>query len=271
MKNIAGFLARSGLALTLSLAILAPSSALAQAYDDYDEYDYDKGSWPVSLTRRPLVLAPGMLEVSGDTMIINLSAGLAGDPITLAPDIYYGVNRQLSVGIDHQRGICISSGCPTSYEDLSLYALYSVMHGGSFDLAVLGGPGFPYLNDFAMGANVGVRAKLMVGSIALVAGAELYLGIIGRDGAKPRTEGWVHIPVELQVQLQKQSAVIVTFGFDGPLSGYGSNIEIPVGVGALFALNNRIDLGGEFRFTNFVNDAGLFDGRALIVRAALRL
>jgi hypothetical protein len=264
-------MARPCLALALFLATLAPSSAMAQSYDDYDEYDYDKASWPVSLTRRPLVLAPGMLEVSGDTMIVNLSSGEAGDPINLAPDIYYGINRQLTVGIDHRRGFCISSGCSTSYEDLSLYALYSLMHGGSFDLAVLGGPGLPYLDDFAMGANVGARAKLMVGSIAVVAGAELYVGIIGRDELKPDTEGWVRIPVEVQVQLQKQSAVIVSFGLNGPLNGYGSNIEIPIGVGALFALNNRLDLGGEFRFTNFANDDGLFDGRALFIRAALRL
>jgi len=252
-------------ALSIAFALIPAGQALADESDGV----YAKNEWPLPLIKRPLTLASGMIELAGNTAQISMSKDLVGDPTSLAPSIFYGVNNALSVGIVHTTGICISGDlCAEVYDDFALEAHYGLMRAGNFQVAARGGLAFPKLADsFTGGLLLGLNTRLSAGKIAVVVEPAIYVGVIERSTEKEQ----VALPVELQFQLNNQTAVFASSGLNGPLKDFGDTYLVPVGLGALFAINNRIDIGAEFEFTNLAGKDSSADGRALYVRAALRL
>ena len=103
--------------------LFALPTASAESWED--DGSYSKDDWPLQVTKRPLVLAPGMLELAGNTVRVSLSKDFVGDPISLAPSLFYGINKKLSVGITHDTGICVAGDlCDKTYNDLALGARY---------------------------------------------------------------------------------------------------------------------------------------------------
>lgn len=241
------------------IAGLAPSAAQADVYIQAD--------WPLRLVDRPLTLGPGMFEVRGDTFIVNLSSGSAGDPILLAPDVYYGVNQKLTVGIDHTQGICLSGDACDRYNDVGIDALYSLIYSDRVNVAARGGLRFADLDPATVGLEIGVAARLGFGDVAVVVEPRLYLGLLERDARGEQLD----VPVQVQYQLNENNAVFLRTGLLGPLDGFGDAVQIPIGVGTLFALSRRLDVGLEFLFPNLAGNGATVDNRALIVRGALRI
>jgi hypothetical protein len=163
-----GFIA----ACALAMAGMAPRAAGADVYITAD--------WPLQLVDRPLTLGPGMFELRGDTLIVSLSSGSVGDPILLAPDVYYGVNKKLTVGIDHERGICVSGDLCNRYNDMGLDALYSLIYTGNVHLAARGTLRFADFDPFIAGLEFGLAARVGFASLAVVAEPRLYVGMSKR-------------------------------------------------------------------------------------------
>lgn len=236
-------------------------------------------TWPMPITERPLTLAPGMLEVRGDTLRVSLSEDAIGKPISLAPDIYVGIDRNLTVGLTHRIGVCLTpgeeNGCATAYNDVGAEALYSFMHGGNLQLALRGGITVPQFSPFTAGVEGGAIARVHGGKVAVVIEPSLYVGLAGRsaDGDLERipAKEILDVPVAFQYQLQPQTALIVTSGLRESLRDFGDSYEIPLGLGANLALNHRLDLGGEFRLENLFGQDGGIERRILFLRAALRV
>ena len=259
--------ARSVFAWALVAGLGVPSAAHAGDGDG----SYSAESWPLAVIERPLTLASGMLEVRGDTFRANLSEDEVGEPLSLAPDIYVGLSDELTVGVTHEIGVCLTpgadSGCPTAYNDVGLEAIYGLMRGGSFQLAARGGVVMPAFDPFVAGIEVGAVARIRGGSIAAVLDPSLYVGLVERDTLAEI----VDVPVAIQFQAQEQTMVFVTTGVRGPLDGFDAAYEVPIGAGAVFAINNRLDLGGELRLDNALGEGGGFERRVVFARAALRI
>lgn len=258
-----------------ALALLATAGD-ARAGDD--DGLYTKSDWPLQTIQRPLTLADSMLEIRGDTFRVNLSSGDTpfpgdgfGKPITVAPDLYFGVDDRLTVGITHERGFCLTGeegSCSSVYDDLGIEALYGVMRAGTLQAAAHGGVLFPSLADpFVGGVRVGFLTRLRVASVAVVFDPTLYLGIFERDALGEHLE----LPLDLQYQLNTQTMLYASTGVEGELSGFGDAYRVPIGVGANFAVNERFDFGGELRLANAAGQGASADERWLLLRAALRL
>ena len=262
MRRISG----SIIAGLLAFAVMAPGLALAD-----EDGDYTKDNWPLRVTDRPLTLDQGMLEIRGDTLQINMSSDAVAKPFSIAPDIFYGVSKKLSVGLTHSTGICLAgtdNGCAKVYNDVGIEALYSLMSQGNFQVAGRGGLQAVAIDPFAFGLNIGIRGRLNVGNIAIVFDPGVYVGFTERDTVQKEV---VTVPVQVQFQVNNQTNAFVSTGINGPLDGFGDAFTVPIGVGATFAVNNRLDFGAEFAFTNLAGKGSSADGRILIVRAALRL
>jgi hypothetical protein len=259
------------------VAVVASLTAVPQAVAS--PYMHTADTWPFSLTDRPLTLASGMLEIRGDTLRANLSKSAVGEPISLSPDIYVGLNSMLTVGVIHQVGVCLTpgeeNGCPTAYHDVGAEAIYSFMHGGNAQVALRGGLVMPLFSPFTLGVQGGAIARIRGGKVAIVAEPMIYLGLAGRsndnDGLVTRAREIVDIPGAFQVSVQPQTTAYLTSGFRESLRDFGDTYEIPLGLGVNFALNHRLDLGGEFRLENLLGQNGNFDRRILFLRAALRV
>jgi hypothetical protein len=264
------------LALLCSLlTCLAASAALA----DEETGVYSKDDWPLATIKRPLTLAPSMLEIRGDTLMINLSSDLVGKPIAIAPDIYYGVSEKLSIGLTHVTGFCLGGtdkGCIKAYNDLGIDAIYGLMRAGNLQVAAHGGVIIPAFSpDLVAGLDGGLTLRLGAGKIAFVLSPTVYVGAIGRDKLAAGPNGpkeTLDMPVAIQFQANNQTMAFLSTGLGGPLSGFGDSYRVPIGLGLNFAVNNRADVGAEFSFPNLAGKGdNRADARVFIARAALRL
>ncbi len=250
--------------LAAALALTAGATSPAHAGDEF----YIVVDWPMRLIDRPLVLGPSMFELRGDTLRIELSKDQVGDPISLAPDLYYGLTERITLGYFHEIGVCISGdGCATAYNDFGVEALFSLVYEGSVVMAGRIGTTFNPLDPFTGGVHAGLPVRLRAGDAALFVDPRLYVGLFERD-----TRGdFLDVPVQLQYQITDQNVLLVTSGVRGPLSGFADAFAVPVGLGALATLSRRVDVGGEFLFTNLAGRGGGVDGRLLLLRFAIRL
>jgi hypothetical protein len=262
-------------ALAGALVLLCAATGSASA----DDESYTKDTWPLAVTERPILIPSGMLELRGDTARINFSddsLGGIGDPIQLAPDLYYGFGSTLNIGIVHRdSGICIAGDlCDKAYNDIGIEALIGFMNKGSFLAAFRAGVRVPSFDNFVAGPEVGLALQLSAGKIQINVDPRLYIGAVGRtpdemgDAAKKEE---LDVPVVLWWQAQGQTALFVRSGLLGPLDGFGDSFRVPIGVGASFAANNRLDFGAEFVFGNLAGKDSSADERWLIGRVALRL
>lgn len=263
MRSRFSLVARLVVAAALALAAgMAPRAAHA------GEEFYIAVDWPIRLIDRPLVLGPSMLELRGDTLRLELSKDQVGDPISLAPDLYYGLTERITLGYVHEVGVCISGdGCATTYNDFGVEALFSLIYDGPVVMAGRIGMTFNPLDPFTGGVHAGLPVRVKAGNAAILVEPRLYVGLFERDGRGDS----IDVPVQLQVQLTDQNALLVTSGVRGPLSGFGDSFAVPVGLGALATLSRRVDVGGELLFTNLAGRGGGVDGRLLLLRVAVRL
>jgi hypothetical protein len=259
-------------------ALLAALPAAALAQESVLDRPVEKEGWPSEITRRPLTLAAGMLEVTVP-LGLGLSKNLAGKPIFFAPSAYYGVSDALTVGIRHFQGLCVSGGpeCPKVYADLSVDSLWRVWRGPSTDVAVgVALNASPITDPFALSAEGRVVARLRGGPASLTAAPALEVGLTNRDAAVSRTEplafplatttfGFfqtapgnrelLRIPVTLAVQATPDLVLAVAASLDGPLDppvgSFSDDYRIPLGA-ALVLSADMLDLGVSFTFLNLL-------------------
>jgi hypothetical protein len=276
-------MSRSPRTLTRFL-VLATALVAAPALADEGSGVFEKGDWPLAATERPLTLSTHMLEIRGDTIGISLIKDNVGKPVFLAPDIFFGISHRFTVGLTHQVGVCLSGtdgNCAKGYNDLGIEAQYSLMRAGNLQAMGHAALLVSSLSDPTVaGLDVGLAGRIRGGKIAIQFDPTLYVGAIGRDemffplqflGAIGPEEVF-HMPVDLQYQLNFQTMVFLSTGIAGPLDGFGDSYAIPAGLGALFAINNRLDFGLEFEFPNaFGKGENKTDVRMLYGRLALRL
>jgi hypothetical protein len=282
------------LIVATSLCLVAVQRASAQEDEMTVQGVYTKDNWPFEVVNRPLTLAAGMAEIGGDSLRIGISGGEAFDawePVLLAPELRYGLSGQLQLGITHTfhsffppAGFCLSGEdhkCPKGYNAIGLEAEYALTRGGNLNLSARGGlTSGRFSPDFALGATAGLEIRFRGGSIALVVDPNVYFGIVERDTFPFGMEGNTHpdylfLPVTLQYQLNMQAVLFVESGVNAPFKDMGDFFQIPAGLGATYALNNRMDAGLELYFTNIAGkDFGTnekFDERYIIARIAIRI
>jgi hypothetical protein len=280
---------RFGVAALVCTA-LGAQPAWAQDDEDISKGVFNKETWPLQTVHRPLTLAGGMLEIRGDTLRIGLSKnsdlGVGfGEPIVIAPDIFFGVNGQLTVGITHSNrfgsfapaGFCVGGDlCGEGYNAIGAQAIYALTRGGNLGLAIHGGLSAPAFSpDFTLGLDAGMTLRIKGGKIAVVADPTIYVGVLNRPSdTEPGIKEWVFLPIDFQYQLNTQTMVFLSSGMYGQLDGLGDNVQIPAGLGGNFAVNNRADIGAEIEFGNVAGkDTAFkkFQERTFIARLAIRI
>jgi hypothetical protein len=275
---------RSKLAVLVTAVVAAASAAVADEAPraaHADEESRIAVDWPVRLVDRPLVLRPRMFEVRGDTLRLELSKDRVGDPFSLAPDLYYGLTKNVTLGYFHDVGLCITGdGCDFRYSDAGAEALFSldsdgaVVMAGRAGVTILrfryirgvpgGAPGFLTTDS---GVHAGLAVRVTAGDVAVPAEPRLYVAV--HDRTSP-AEDLVDVPVQIQYQLTDQNALLLTSGMRSLLSDFSDSLAVPVGLGTLVTLSRYVDVGGEFLFTNLAGRGGGFDGRLLLLRVAVR-
>lgn len=260
-------------------ALLAAAVTTAAGQESVLDRPIEKEGWPIEVTRRPLTLAEGMLEVTVP-LGIGLSKDHSGKPLTLAPSAYYGLTDALTVGLRHDQGFCLSGGpeCQKVYADVGVDALFRLWRGASTDLAAgLALTASPITDPFALSAEARLVARFRGGPASLTVAPALDLGLTHRDTSRPRSEPlafplatttfgffeaqagnreWLRVPATLAVQATPNLALAVAASLDGPLDPQGASFSdvyaIPVGAALIVSPSNMLDLGASFTFLNLL-------------------
>lgn len=216
---------------------------------------------------------------------VNLSADQVGEPISVAPNLYYSVTDRLQLGLLHDgpmgwqtrpgTGLCLTGedgGCPDVYSNLGFDAMYGLIFGKDLHLSAHGSF---YINRFDPAITtlaVGVAGKAHFGDkVALFFDPQIGIALSERD----LNDDALFLPVELQYQVSSPTTVKLLTGITGSLSEFGDTYQVPVGVGLMQNINESIDIGARFSFDNLLGETpegvSRADARSLGVLANLRL
>lgn len=227
----------------------------------------------------PFILPKGKLAVHV-ALGVNMSKSLVAKPIALAPDVWYGVMPKLEVGVAHSNygltgfwgqgfggGICIGGaerGCAKLYNGpIGILAHFSLMEG-NLDLAADGGLIIDALDPNVMSLKVGVRGRWASGKIMVMFSPMIDAGLTKRDAGNKEV---LWVPVTVGFAASPKLHAGVQTGIAGPLDGFGDAYIIPVGVGAMFMVNDKLGVGGSFNFFNLAGKGSSADFRDLTLFA----
>lgn len=255
--------------------------------------------WPTEVTKRPLTLGTGMLEL---WVPVNLNASKDADwkPVTSNPSIAFGVTDEWTIGLRHLVGLCFggaSNGCTNVYNDVGAFTRISLMRGAGLDVAVQGGVDATRWSEPRMwAANAGLILRAGGGALALTAAPSVSFGLKDRDTTPSRTTAfgwnvgsydittpettfgnkeWLSVPVTFGLQLGPALAVEVGASLEGPVNppsgtSFSDVYRIPAGAALIVTPFKYLDVGAALTFPEFAGKNDTRDSRVLALFLALR-
>jgi len=203
---------------------------------------------------------------------VNMTKELGGDPLTLAPDVWYGVNEKLAVGLLHSNwgltgftgqgpSLCLSGDlCGDKlYRGGGLVARYELNPGLAVDGGVLFDTGG---SDTLLALKVGVTGMIPPGPLMVMYAPNIFIGANKRDSGDKEQ---LNVPVFAAMPVNEQVMAGVQTGITGtgPLSDFGDFYSVPVAVAGIYNLAPNMAVGGAFTFANLAGQNSSADFRAL--------
>lgn len=217
---------------------------------------------------RSFLLRRGQFQISGDparNQIVRVNASREnkfGDPVGIAPHFYWGVSREVTLGITHEWGLCF--GCRRVYNDAGFALLYGLVNVEGFELDLHLRAAAWSLDPFRMSVGGGVIGRYDFSPAAsLVFDPSLMIGITHRGAT-------LSLPAWFFFQPSPAVAPFVGTGLYGDVEGFFGHFAIPVEGGVMFTASGQVDLGALFRFYNLLGHGGSIDGRELGMLARFR-
>lgn len=275
---------------------MAPTEPAAAPMASTDSAaSFTKDTYPQAFVERPLTLPKGMIEIEGN-LFIGLSKELGGKPISIAPNVYYAIDDNLKVGLRHSRplgmggglvgqGICLNGEkeigpvtldlCNDKiYNNLGLDAVYRFLNQGvqGLQLGAHGGLDFVSLDPMNLSLRLGVIGQFTMDKLQLRFDPSLNIGVTKRDEGNKE---FISVPVAAFYQVTPELAPFLLTGIGGPLDGFGDSWMGFFGLGALYAIDNKLDVGARFSLDNLygkrADGVGAADARSLLLFANYRL
>ncbi|GAB4535738.1 MAG: hypothetical protein Tsb0020_50850 [Haliangiales bacterium] len=205
---------------------------------------------------------------------VNLSADAAFKPVSLAPDIWYGVLDKLSVGLLHSANgatgiyggvgssLCLTgedNGCDGVYHNLGLNARYNLLEH-SLPLAIDGGVFINDFDPFLLNVKLGVVGKWQ-GPIAVIFNPTMDVGLTEREAGNKDT---FIIPVAAMYDITNTISVGLQTGVVLPFADLDQLWRVPLTLGGRAVLTNAVWVEAAFTLPAVVGGDGNatgFDGR----------
>lgn len=271
---------------SLSALLFLFLSGPAHAQSEETEYTLSLPKSDPTKERLLMTLPKGRVLVQA-FLEMNLSADAAFKPVSLAPDVWYGLKDDISIGLTHSangsdgfyggvgNSLCLTgdeNGCGGLYRNLSLLGRYNLIDTG-LGVAVQGGLVIADIDPFTVGLQVGAvgRWEHKPLKLAVVAQPSVYLGLNKRDGdvltgAVGNTER-ITLPVAVLYDVDGKLSVGAQTGLILGLDDLASQWVLPLSVGARYPVMPDIWAELVFSLPTLVTGAdpgpGAFDNRVL--------
>jgi hypothetical protein len=215
---------------------------------------------------------------------IGLSDGSEGEPISVTPDVWYGVSDVLTVGLVHSGraatgffgavgdSLCLTgtdAGCGDVYSNVGVNARYN-LKTGPLSYAVDGGLYALTIDPLALAVKLGVIARWQKDKLAVELQPNVFIGVTERDGtvtggvAAGGNKEVASLPITAYYAVASKVALSLQVGLVLPFEEIADTYQVPLSVGGHYALNESLNLTLGFTFPRIVaGTEGGIDARSL--------
>jgi hypothetical protein len=226
---------------------------------------------PDDVVARPLVLPRFGVEASA-VLEMNLSTGRSYEPSSLAPDVWFGVTDDVTVGVVHSAralsivdsglGYCFrdeAHGCAAAYDNLGVDARWSLVRG---ELSAAARARFVVrtFDPWKPRLGAGGLVRWQRGRFAISSDPSLSIGLANRDRGNRAA---LDVPLWFAVQPTCRWALHLRSGVHGSLVTYGDTYEIPMGLGVTVSPHRLVDISAEAAFRRLLGPQNDFKTRAM--------
>ncbi|HWU90673.1 MAG TPA: hypothetical protein VN253_25580 [Kofleriaceae bacterium] len=262
--------------IQVCLSLLALGGpAFAQATDDPPPPPPQPASDGASAGER--VVLPAKRLYARASLELDLSTGTAFDPVSLAPDVFYGVTSAFTVGLVHsslggtgligQTGssLCFTGACDGVYHNFGLDGRYQFTTG-KISAAASFGLYAKDLSPFTLSAKLGVVGRWRpkpASKLAVDFAPSLFIGITQRDpavvGAAGNTEVFA-LPVTAVYAVKPRISVMAQTGLFLPFETAGDGFFVPLSLGGSYAVNKQISVEAAFSLLHLLGGSAIPTG-----------
>lgn len=249
----------------IALAILASASVTARAE-------------PNDVIAHPLVLPAGGIEAAV-TAEIDLAPRRIGRPLSLAPDLWFGVTSRWTVGVIHSNASIsrIAPGasycfrhtplvCDRTYSNAGLDVRYRARAGA---LAVA--PRLRVLirdvDPWKPAVTAGALVRWTRGRFAITSDPYLRVGLANTDRGNRAA---LFVPVVFAIQPVRRIAAILHTGYDTDLAVWRDGWHVPMAFGLRARVTSQLELGVLGGLTSALGAQNTRNRRVLFVSVRWR-
>jgi hypothetical protein len=237
-------------------------------------------SAPAMDDRGALNLEPGSARLDV-TLEVGMSIRAAGEPVSLAPDLYAGVTPELTLGLVHSgralglldsgRGVCLAGGqggCDPAYSGTGVDAWFTFLRAHGLELAARSRlHALRFADPLKLRLTLGVLGAYRRGWLGVRFDPHISLGLSNRD------RGNAHVlsaPVEVLAGLGPHADVYLRTGVRGMIHVFDEQYAVPLGLGVKIRPGRRWHVGAQFVFRQLLGPLNSFKPRDLMLFAGYR-
>jgi hypothetical protein len=227
-----------------------------------------------------LVLPRGKLLLDA-FLEMNLSSGAVFKPVSITPDLWYGVTDDLTLGLVHSgegangfigavgNSLCLGSSCTDFYNDVGIDARIRLARPWAVDagLYVLN-----FSNPFDLAGKIGISGRwTWHNKLALELQPSLFIGFTNRDPANPpapappskKNSEELYVPVTLSYMVAPKVDLALQTGLALPFTDAGDTWSVPISIAIRYAVNGKFGIGLAFTFPDLIGGTSTADARSL--------
>jgi hypothetical protein len=233
---------------------------------------------PRDLVTRPLVLDAGGIDARVTTEI-NLQKNRYSRPLSIAPDIWYGVTSQWTVGLIHSNRsvdridagatFCLrrfQTRCDRLYRGSGIDVRWS-WRTGALAVAPRARLLLRDVDPMKPAITAGALVRWTRGRFAIESDPYLRLGLANRDLGNRAA---LFVPVLLAMQPTCRWLLAIHTGWDSDLAVAGDGFHIPFGLVIQARATSQVDISVEAGFTSLLGPQNNIKQRAALVTVGWR-
>jgi hypothetical protein len=212
-----------------------------------------------------LTLPKGRLLLNA---FLGVNLNEIGKPISLSPDIWYGVTDDITVGLVHSGvsgsgfigvvGILLcliglDNGCAELYSNVGADIRYKLKNG-MLAYAVDAGVFVADVNadSITLAAKLGAVARWHSGPLAVEVQPNAFIGVTNRDASVDI----INLPATALYTVAPKIDVAGQTGFVLPLKDTGDTYSLPLSIGAFYHVNESLTANAAFSLPRLIAASG---------------
>lgn len=208
---------------------------------------------------------------------LELSKDTAFDPVSLAPDLYYGVSADFTVGLVHSSlgatgiigsagdSLCFTEACSGVYRNFGLDGRYHFASGqvaAAANFGLYAGDLDPFQLKLKLGV-VGRYRPSPTSKLAVDFAPALFIGITEREPEMLGQLGNKEVlvaPVTALYAVTPEVTALIQTGIAIPFEAAGDAYFVPLSLGASYAVNKQVSIEGAFSLLHLLGGSALLTG-----------